>query len=57
MSEGDNNRTDYVLGQRERNKKVFLDIVDDYRCCGLRNLIKEGSYFCMEVLFKKCQII
>ena len=53
VSAGANNGADYVSGQRERNRKVFVDIVDDDRYCGFKNLIKEGSYFGMEFLFKK----
>lgn len=53
VSAGANNGADYVSEQRERNKRVFIDLVEDERYCGLKNLIKEGNYFGMDFLFKK----
>lgn len=51
VSAGANNGADFVAGQRDRNKKVFVDIVEDKRYLGLANLIKKGSYFGMDFLF------
>ena len=53
VSAGANNGADYVSNQRERNKTVFVDLVEDDRYCGFKNLIKEGSYFDMDFLFQK----
>src|SRR6056297_1074044 len=53
VSAGANNGADYVSEQRERNRKVFVDMVEDDRYCGFKNLIKDGSYFDMDFLFKK----
>ncbi len=53
VSAGANNGANYVADQRERNKKVFVDMVTDERYLGLKNLIKDGNYFGMEFLFKK----
>jgi len=53
VSAGANNGADYVSEQRDRNKRVFIDLVDDERYCGLKNLINEGNYFGMDFLFKK----
>lgn len=53
VSAGANNGADYVSKQRKRNKRVFVDLVEDERYCGLRNFIKEGNYFGMDFLFKK----
>ncbi|MFO7815158.1 MAG: patatin family protein [Halanaerobiales bacterium] len=53
VSAGANNGANYVAKQRERNKKVFVDMVTDQRYLGLKNLIKDGNYFGMDFLFKK----
>jgi len=53
VSAGANNGANYVADQRERNKKVFVDMVNDERYLGLKNLIKDGNYFGMDFLFKK----
>lgn len=53
VSAGANNGANYVADQRERNKKVFVDMVTDERYLGLKNLIKDGNYFGMDFLFKK----
>ncbi|QZY57451.1 patatin family protein [Crassaminicella profunda] len=53
VSAGANNGADFVAEQRERNKKVFVDIVGDKRYLGISNLLKEGSYFGMNFLFDK----
>jgi len=53
VSAGGNNGADYVAEQRERNKRVFVDLVEDERYCGFKNLIRDGSYFDMDFLFKK----
>jgi len=53
VSAGANNGANYVADQRERNKKVFVDMVTDERYLGLKNLIKDGNYFGMDFLFKE----
>jgi len=53
VSAGANNGANYVAGQRDRNKKVFVEMVKDDRYAGIKNLIKEGSYFGMDFIFKK----
>lgn len=53
VSAGASNGANYVADQRERNKKVFVDMVTDERYLGLKNLIKDGNYFGMDFLFKK----
>lgn len=51
VSAGANNGTSFVSGQRGRNKKVFVDMVNDKRYLGISNLLKQGSYFNMDFLF------
>ncbi len=51
VSAGANNGADFVSEQRDRNKKVFVDMVKDKRYSGFSNLFKEGSYFGMDFLF------
>ncbi|MCT4617950.1 MAG: patatin family protein [Marinisporobacter sp.] len=51
VSAGANNGADFIAKQRDRNKKVFVDIVGDKRYLGIMNLLKEGSYFGMNFLF------
>lgn len=51
VSAGANNGANYTSRQRERNKKIFTDLVEDKRYMGIKNLIKEGSYFGMDFLF------
>lgn len=53
VSAGANNGADFVSEQRERNKKVFVDMIQDKRYMGLLNLFKQGSYFGMDFLFDK----
>ncbi|WP_242847915.1 patatin-like phospholipase family protein [Inediibacterium massiliense] len=51
VSAGANNGADFMSDQRDRNKKVFVDIVKDPRHSGLLNLCREGSYFGMNFIF------
>jgi len=51
VSAGANNGANYVSRQVDRNKKIFVDLVEDERYMGIKNLIKEGNYFGMDFLF------
>lgn len=52
VSAGANNGANYIAEQRDRNRKVFVEMVKDERYAGIKNLIKEGNYFGMDFLFK-----
>jgi predicted patatin/cPLA2 family phospholipase len=52
VSAGANAGSDYVAGQRERNHRVFVDLVADRRYAGVRNLVRERSWFGMRFLFE-----
>ncbi|MGI6113618.1 MAG: patatin-like phospholipase family protein [Mahellales bacterium] len=51
VSAGANNGANFVARQRERNKRVFVDFVEDKRYSGWGNLLKKGMYFGMDFLF------
>lgn len=51
VSAGANNGANYTSRQRVRNKKIFTELVEDERYMGIKNLIKDGSYFGMDFLF------
>lgn len=51
VSAGANNGANYTSRQRIRNKKIFTELVEDERYMGVKNLIKDGSYFGMDFLF------
>ncbi|WP_243109409.1 patatin-like phospholipase family protein [Anaerophilus nitritogenes] len=51
VSAGANNGADFMSEQRDRNKKVFVDVVKDPRHSGIWNLLREGSYFGMDFIF------
>jgi predicted patatin/cPLA2 family phospholipase len=51
VSAGANNGANYCSRQRIRNKKIFTELVEDERYMGIKNLIKNGSYFGMDFLF------
>ena len=51
VSAGANNGANYVSRQVDRNKKIFVDLVEDERYMGIKNLIKDGNYFGMDFLF------
>ncbi|MBV1818807.1 patatin family protein [Anaerosalibacter bizertensis] len=51
VSAGASNGANYVSGQRERNKKVFVDHVKDKEYSGLTHWIKKKSYFNMDFLY------
>lgn len=51
VSAGANNGANYCSRQRIRNKKIFTELVEDDRYMGMKNLIKNGSYFGMDFLF------
>ncbi|MGM0602744.1 MAG: patatin-like phospholipase family protein [Bacillota bacterium] len=51
VSAGANNGANYTSRQVERNKKIFVDLVEDERYMGIKNLIKDGNYFGMDFLF------
>lgn len=53
VSSGANNAANYCSRQRLRNKKLFTELVEDKRYMGIKNLIKNGSYFGMDFLFHK----
>ncbi|ADQ13996.1 patatin-like phospholipase family protein [Halanaerobium hydrogeniformans] len=53
VSAGANNAANYCSRQRVRNKKLFTELVEDKRYMGIKNLIKNGSYFGMDFLFHK----
>jgi predicted patatin/cPLA2 family phospholipase len=52
VSAGANAGSDYVAGQRERNHKVFVDLVADRRYAGFTNLLRERSWFGMRFIFE-----
>lgn len=52
VSAGANAGADYVAGQRDRNRVVFVDQVADPRYAGWRNLLRERSWFGMDFLFE-----
>jgi len=51
VSAGANNGANYCSRQPLRNKKIFTEMVEDKRYMGIKNLIKNGSYFGMDFLF------
>lgn len=52
VSAGANAGSDYVAGQRERNYRVFVELVGDRRYAGFANLLRERSWFGMDFLFR-----
>lgn len=52
VSAGANAGGDYVSGQRERNHKMFVELVADPRYAGWANLFRERSWFGMKFLFE-----
>ena len=52
VSAGANAGSDYVAGQRERNRRVFVELAADPRYAGLANLLRERSWFGMRFLFE-----
>ncbi len=52
VSAGANAGADYVVGQRERNYKVFVEFAADPRYAGYANLLRERSWFGMRFLFE-----
>jgi predicted patatin/cPLA2 family phospholipase len=52
VSAGANAGSDYVVGQRERNYKVFVEWAADRRYAGFANLLRERSWFGMRFLFE-----
>jgi len=52
VSAGANAGSDYVAGQRERNHRVFVELVADPRYAGWENLLRERSWFGMRFLFE-----
>lgn len=51
VSAGASNGANYVSGQRERNKKVFVDHVGDKEYSGFKHWIKRKNYFNMDFLY------
>ncbi len=51
VSAGANNGANFIARQKDRGKKVFVDYVVDKRFSGLKNIIKEKTYFGMDFLF------
>ncbi len=51
VSAGANAGADYVVRQRERNYKVFVEFAADRRYAGYGNLLRERSWFGMRFLF------
>jgi predicted patatin/cPLA2 family phospholipase len=52
VSAGANAGSNYVVGQRERNHRVFVDLTADPRYAGWGNLLHERSWFGMRFLFE-----
>jgi predicted patatin/cPLA2 family phospholipase len=52
VSAGANAGSDYIVGQRERNYKVFVEFAADRRYAGCTNLLRERSWFGMRFLFE-----
>jgi predicted patatin/cPLA2 family phospholipase len=52
VSAGANAGSNYVVDQRERNHRVFVDLTADPRYAGWRNLLRERSWFGMRFLFE-----
>ncbi len=52
VSSGANAGGDYISGQRERNHKMFVELVADPRYAGWANLLRERSWFGMKFLFE-----
>jgi predicted patatin/cPLA2 family phospholipase len=52
VSAGANAGSDYVAGQRERNYRMFITLAADPRYAGVRNLVRERSWFGMRFLFE-----
>lgn len=52
VSAGANAGSNYVVGQRERNHRVFVEMVADPRYAGWANLLRERSWFGMRFLFE-----
>lgn len=52
VSAGANAGSDYLVGQRERNYRVFVELVPDRRYAGFANLLRERSWFGMRFLFE-----
>jgi len=52
VSAGSANVLSYVSGQRGRNRLVIEHLVNDSRYMSLRNLVKKGSYFDFDFIFK-----
>lgn len=51
VSAGASNGANFISRQEGRGKKLFVDYVGDKRYLGLKNFLKEGSYFGMNFLF------
>jgi predicted patatin/cPLA2 family phospholipase len=52
VSAGANAGADYVVGQRERNHRMFVELAADPRYAGFANCLKERSWFGMDFLFE-----
>ena len=52
VSSGANAGADYVSGQRERNHRMFVELVADPRYAGWVNCLRERSWFGMRFLFE-----
>jgi predicted patatin/cPLA2 family phospholipase len=52
VSAGANTGGNYVAGQRERNHKMFVELVADPRYSGIANFLRERSWFGMRFLFE-----
>jgi predicted patatin/cPLA2 family phospholipase len=52
VSAGANAGSDYIVGQRERNHRVFVELAADRRYAGLANMLRERSWFGMRFLFE-----
>ena len=51
VSAGASNGANFVSGQRERNKIVFVDYVGHKEYSGFKHWLKNGSYFNMDFLY------
>jgi len=51
VSAGASTAISYMAGQKGRNKRVFIDYINDPRYKGVKSLLKTGAYFNKEFIF------
>ncbi|SDM27959.1 Predicted phospholipase, patatin/cPLA2 family [Halarsenatibacter silvermanii] len=52
VSAGANNGANFVAGQKERSKRIFLNYSQKKRFMGLKNLLKKRNYFGMDFIYE-----